>query len=409
MNSTSALLASTHAVLPESICMALLNRREVASDPDSSRMEERHFRLATPPLPPREAVLRAGETTRSWLTPTPDAGPAEEAAGRGPPRRGGPWRRGNAPAAVPLLPGQAWAPGPPGSVRTAASAMLERVGEGHVVVVRLLWRRRAGHRGCATRRERACRCGPWWGGAVPPRPPRPAPLLEHVRDRHEIDLRLRSGAARRRGLRHPCLLPGGCRLRSRGRGLPLGGTPRRRSHRLDRLRRRPRRWLRPSGTPPRIAGQMGGDGFEHRYDECRPHRLLTVTSVRARESRQAAAHLPLFQTALDQRSGERLYQRVGERAEARPRLGQAIRGREATGRGWAIQCGVARRRRRPLGGGGAPNRGRASGGGTRGTRARRAAAGGGANDREGGHAVPGGRHPVPGRRHPVPVGDDAAV
>src|SRR5262245_57696994 len=63
MNSTSALLASTHAVLPESICMALLDSREVAPDPDPSRMVQRHFHPATPSLPPREPVLRAGETT----------------------------------------------------------------------------------------------------------------------------------------------------------------------------------------------------------------------------------------------------------------------------------------------------------------------------------------------------------
>src|SRR6266536_2989914 len=134
MNSTSALLASTHAVLPESICMALLYRREVAPDPDPSRMEERRFHPATPSLPPRERVLRAGETTPSCSTTRPG--------------RRCTWSPSDRVRAVVA-----------GSAPTVAVAALERVGEGHEVVVRLRPRRRA-----ARRRGSRRRCGPRRGG-----------------------------------------------------------------------------------------------------------------------------------------------------------------------------------------------------------------------------------------------------
>src|SRR6266540_2739469 len=145
MNSTSAQLARTHAVLPESICMALLDSRE---DPDPSRMEERHFHPATPSLPPRERVLRPCETARSWLT-------------------------------IPPLRGCGC------SLTSVATAALERVGERHHVVIRLArltWSRRRGRRGCAR---------PRCGGVATATAPRSAPLLQHVRDRHEVRVQVR--------------------------------------------------------------------------------------------------------------------------------------------------------------------------------------------------------------------------
>src|SRR6266536_4801920 len=176
MNSTSALLASTHAVLPESICMALLYRREVAPDPDPSRMEERRFHPATPSLPPRERVLRAGETTPSCSTTRPG--------------RRCTWSPSDRVRAVVA-----------GSAPTVAVAALERVGEGHEVVVRLRPRRRA-----ACRRGSRRRCGPRRCGGLPlATAARAAPLLEHVRDRHVVHVRLRPHTPRRQWLRHPGL------------------------------------------------------------------------------------------------------------------------------------------------------------------------------------------------------------
>src|SRR6266508_1939476 len=153
MNSTSALLASTHAVLPESICMALLYRREVAPDPDPSRMEERRFHPATPSLPPRERVLRAGETTPSCSTTRPG--------------RRCTWSPSDRVRAVVA-----------GSAPTVAVAALERVGGGLEVVVRLRARRRA-----ARWRGSRRRCGPRRCSGTPlataTRAPPPLDKLSH--------------------------------------------------------------------------------------------------------------------------------------------------------------------------------------------------------------------------------------
>src|SRR6266540_4391 len=251
MNSTSALLASTHAVLPESICMALLYRREVAPDPDPSRMEERRFHPATPSLPPRERVLRAGETTPSCSTTRPG--------------RRCTWSPSDRVRAVVA-----------GSAPTVAVAALERVGEGHEVVVRLPLATAA----------------------------RAAPLLEHVRDRHVVHVRLRPHTPRRQWLRHPGLGLRRWRLGSRRRWRRWRGAPPRGSGRGGRggVPRWARgRWLRASSTAAGIAGKLGGERLQHGRDEGRTNGDLAVPSIRAGEARQAASHLPLVQPARDQR------------------------------------------------------------------------------------------------------------
>src|SRR6266536_3039254 len=192
MNSTSALLASTHAVLPESICMALLYRREVAPDPDPSRMEERRFHPATPSLPPRERVLRAGETTPSCSTTRPG-------------------RRCT------------WSPSDRVRAVVAGSAPTVAVA-----------------------------------------------ALEHVRDGHEVVVRLRPHTPRRQWLRHPGLGLRRWRLGSRRRWRRWRGAPPRGSGRGGRggVPRWARgRWLRASGTAAGIAGKRRGDRLDQRVRE----------------------------------------------------------------------------------------------------------------------------------------------
>jgi hypothetical protein len=285
---------------------------------------------------------------------------------------------------------------PGGSAAAAGTPLLDRVGERHHVVVRRIGRR------CAVRR---CPRRPCTGGGVaPPATSRPAALLEHVRDRHEVGVGCRSRRTCRQRLRDQGLLLGGrlgrrggvrlCRRRPSLRRLWLGrsclgcwslgcsslrlpwrripgrrrgrsGLPWRRArrHRLPRGRAWGRRRLhglpvtgpisrrRPGGRRPLdavlwVTGELRGDRIEHRHDEGRAHRLLAMPPVRTGEARQPAAHSALVHATADQRRRDCLDQRIGERPESRsrPRTGRPARARRGAGSRPALACGRWSRR-----------------------------------------------------------------